>query len=67
MIDDSRAGRRPGRLGPVRRGGHYCLRTIGRLAAAADRPHPPARTHQFTHNGAADGARCAEHDMPGTA
>jgi hypothetical protein len=33
--------RRTGRLGAIRRVGRHSLRTIGRLAAAADRPHLP--------------------------
>src|SRR5689334_1727392 len=67
VIDDGRAGRRAGRLDPIRRVGRHAPCAIGRPAAAADRPYITASAHQFTHDGVADGTRCAEDNVPRTA
>jgi hypothetical protein len=67
VIDDGRAGRRAGRLGPIGCVGRHALRAIGRLAAAADRPHSAVSVQQLGHDAAADRARRAEDHVQGTA
>jgi hypothetical protein len=64
-VDDGARNRR-GTPGPIRRVGRHA-HAPSAPGAAADRPYITASAHQFTHDGAADGTRCAEDNVPRTA
>ena len=65
MTDHRSSGRSGGCLGRAGRVGDYRLGSLGRPAAAADRPHLLPTAHQLGYDSCADAASGAENNMNG--